>query len=366
MVHFPTWVVPLVIAAAATFLLGLGLAIACRIPGRTAAVTTRGQFSTSAGEKLALASWALTAAFAIVIITVSDTYLSMKNYMIMQGRRMLIRRRNNQLILAESNQNWFEKYLLERLRIAFRTIRQGSGDDRVRIAESVTVLLLPAAELVSRCLCKVNICNILQNSISAVPIVLAVLCLSKRIFRKFDPPQDRISLLFVGNFQRQSVDFPDPSSNLWRGCRARPQMIVRVTRTFDIWSTAFRATSGETMHFTMMELRQPTASNANNTPWYFPAADFVILHFSALNRQSYNAVRAMWNNPDDSLERHIKNSRVILVGTDTAERDAGNLNHVTVLQGYQLAYYVNAVTYLEIREYGDVRNLFVEIIKLTH
>lgn len=225
MVHFPTWVVPLVIAAAATFLLGLGLAIACRIPGRTAAVTTRGQFSTSAGEKLALASWALTAAFAIVIITVSDTYLSMKNYMIMQGRRMLIRRRNNQLILAESNQNWFEKYLLERLRIAFRTIRQGSGDDRVRIAASVTVLLLPAAELVSRCLCKVNICNILQNSISAVPIVLAVLCLSKRIFRKFDPPQDRISLLFVGNFQRQSVDFPDPSYNLWRGCRARPQMV---------------------------------------------------------------------------------------------------------------------------------------------
>ncbi|PHT51233.1 hypothetical protein CQW23_10980 [Capsicum baccatum] len=364
MVHFPTWVVPIVVAA---------VAIACRIPGRTAFLTViflynvivGGQFSTSAGEKLPLASWALTAAFAIVITTVSDTYLSMKNYMIMQGRRMLIRRRNNQLILAESNQNWFEKYLLERLRIAFRTIRQGSRDDRVRIAASVTVLLLPAAELVSRCLCKVNICNILQTVYQ-----------QSRLFSRFFVCQRESSenlihrkiecLLFVGNFQRQSVDFPDPSSNLWRGCRARPQMIVRVTRTFDIWSTAFRATSRETMHFTMMELRQPTASNANNTPWYFPAADFVILHFSALNRQSYNAVRAMWNNPDDSLERHIKNSRVILVGTDTAERDAGNLNHVTVLQGYQLAYYANAVTYLEIREYGDVGNLFVEIIKLTH
>ncbi|KAM3304589.1 hypothetical protein P3S67_011455 [Capsicum chacoense] len=328
-----------------------------------AVVTTRGQFNTSPGLKLALAYWAFSAAVAIVFVTFFDVYFSIKNNITMQGRKMLIERRNNQAILAEPNQNGFENYVVEGLRIALKIVRNSSWEDRARIAASIIVLLLRSAELVSRHLCKVNVCTILQNGISAVPLVLAVLSLSKRIFRKFDPSRDRISLLFVGNFQREGINVPNPSSDLWRGCMATGQMTLRASRTFDIWSADFRATSGPTMHFTMMEMRQPQADRnvtGAATPWYFPAVDFVILHFSVLDRASYNAMRDIWRN---SVKDHIKNSRVIVVGTDTAQR---NVNDVTVVEGYQLAYHVRAITYLELPTYGDVGMLFVNIMQLTH
>lgn len=53
------------------------------------------------------------------------------------------------------------------------------------------------------------------------------------------------------------------------------------------------------MHFTMMEMRQPQADRnvtGAATPWYFPAVDFVILHFSVLDRASYNAMRDIVSN----------------------------------------------------------------------
>ncbi|PHT51253.1 hypothetical protein CQW23_11000 [Capsicum baccatum] len=118
-----------------------------------AVVTTRGQFNTSPRLKLALAYWAFSAATVIVSVTFFDVYFSIRNNITMQGRKMLIERRNNQAILAEPNQNGFEKYFVEGLRIALKTVRNSSWEDRARIAASIIVFLLRLAELVSSHLC---------------------------------------------------------------------------------------------------------------------------------------------------------------------------------------------------------------------
>ncbi|KAJ8540947.1 hypothetical protein K7X08_001763 [Anisodus acutangulus] len=220
---------------------------------------------------------------------------------------------------------------------------------------------------------------VLESDFSLVPLALAIATWSVRMAAIEQNLVNSVNVMVIGGVNEEQRPqqvanlFPNPSPFINALLRLNPlnnnnnNHPAFSLKSFDLWSTIVATNNRGDITLNMWDMRH--SLDIAETNWSIPSVDFILLRFSLANRDSYGIVRALWI---PLLRGHAPGVRIILIGTDRAQRNGymennpTNAPFVTYAEGKELALWTKAVYYEECDCPNDdhQRRLVTKLVKL--